>query len=55
MSAGGRRLYLFAISGALEVNETLIETGDQARITDEPTLTLTARKGVTELILLDLP
>ena len=54
-SAGGRRAYLFAISGALEVNETLIETGDQARITDEPTLTLTARKGVTELILLDLP
>jgi len=55
MSAGGRRAYLFAISGALEVNETLIETGDQARIIDEPTLTLTARKGVTELILLDLP
>ncbi len=55
MSAGGRRLYLFAISGALEVNETLIETGDQVRISDEPALTLTARKDVTELILLDLP
>jgi redox-sensitive bicupin YhaK (pirin superfamily) len=53
-SAGGRA-YLFAISGALEVNETLIETGDQARITDESTLTITARKGVTELILIDLP
>ena len=55
MSPAGRRAYLFAISGALEVNETLIETGDQARIIDEPTLTLTARKGIADLILIDLP
>jgi redox-sensitive bicupin YhaK (pirin superfamily) len=55
MSPAGRRAYLFAISGALEVQEALIETGDQARIIDESTLTLTARKGVTELILISLP
>jgi quercetin 2,3-dioxygenase len=55
MSPAGRHAYLFAISGALEVNETPIETGDQARITDESTLTLTARKGLTELILISLP
>jgi redox-sensitive bicupin YhaK (pirin superfamily) len=55
LSEAGRRVYLFAISGALDVNETPIETGDQARITGEPALTLTARKGIAELILLDLP
>jgi quercetin 2,3-dioxygenase len=55
MSPAGRRAYLFAISGALDVNETLIETGDQARIIDEPTLTLAARKGIAELILIALP
>ncbi|HET8576662.1 MAG TPA: pirin family protein [Methylomirabilota bacterium] len=54
VSRSGRRAYLFAIAGALEVNDARLESGDQARITDEPTLTLTARTP-TELILIDLP
>lgn len=54
VSPAGRRAYLFAISGSLEVNETALEAGDQARITDEPTLALAARTAA-ELILIDLP
>ncbi len=54
VSRTGRRAYLFAISASLDVNETGLETGDQARITDEPTLTLSARTP-GELILIDLP
>jgi redox-sensitive bicupin YhaK (pirin superfamily) len=53
-SEPGRRAYVFAISGALDLNSVALETGDQARITEEPTLTLTAR-AASELILIDLP
>ncbi len=50
----GRRAYLFAIAGNLDVNDARLEAGDQARITEEPDLTLTARIPA-ELILIDLP
>jgi redox-sensitive bicupin YhaK (pirin superfamily) len=53
-SEAGRRAYVFAISGAFDVNGFTLETGDQARIAEEPTLTLTAR-AASELILIDLP
>jgi hypothetical protein len=54
VGGAGRRAYLFAISGALEVTDARVDAGDQARISDEPTLTLTAR-APAELILIDLP
>lgn len=50
----GRKAYLFVIGGSLTVNGTLLGPGDQARIADEPELTLKAVEDV-ELILLDLP
>ena len=46
--------YLFVIGGALTVNGSALRAGDQARVSDEPELTLKATEGV-ELILLDLP
>ncbi len=53
-SRTGRKAYLFVISGSLTVNGTPLAAGDQARIADEPELTLRAT-GKAELILLDLP
>ncbi len=53
-SRAGRKAYLFVISGSLTVNGTPLAAGDQARIADEPELTLRAT-GKAELILLDLP
>ncbi|MFQ5897355.1 MAG: pirin family protein [Candidatus Methylomirabilia bacterium] len=52
--APGRRAYLFAISGALDLNRIPLSAGDQARVADESPLPLTAT-APTELILLDLP
>lgn len=49
-----RRAYLFTISGALDLNGEPLAAGDQARITEESSLLLTAT-APTELILLDLP
>src|SRR5580765_7123355 len=54
VTGAGRRAYVFAISGALDVNDVPLETGDQARITGNPALTLTAR-AASEAILIDLP
>ncbi|HEV8437074.1 MAG TPA: pirin family protein [Methylomirabilota bacterium] len=51
---GGRRSYLFAISGALDLNGLALEVGDQARITDEPRLTIQARSPA-DVLLIDLP
>jgi len=53
-SHAGRKAYLFVIGGALTVNGSPLKTGDQARIADEPELTLKAPEDA-ELILLDLP
>ena len=53
-SHAGRKAYLFVIGGALTVNGSPLSAGDQARIADEPELTLEATED-TGLILLDLP
>jgi hypothetical protein len=53
-SRTGRKAYLFVIAGALTVNETPLRPGDQARIADEPELSLKATEDA-ELMLLDLP
>lgn len=53
-SRAGRKAYLFIIRGGLTVNETTLKAGDQARIADEPELTLEALDDA-DLILLDLP
>ncbi len=50
----GRRAYLFAISGALDVNGLRLDSGDQARMTDETMIALEAR-APAEVILIDLP
>jgi hypothetical protein len=51
---GGRKTYLFVITGSLTVNGNPLSAGDQARIADEPELTLQATEAA-ELIFLDLP
>ncbi len=53
-SRAGRKAYLFAIAGEVEVNGTRLSAGDQARIADEPELKLRSAQD-SELILLDLP
>lgn len=53
-SRAGRKAYLFAISGDLILNGVPITAAGQARIADEPELTLQATEDA-ELILLDLP
>jgi redox-sensitive bicupin YhaK (pirin superfamily) len=50
----GRKAYLFVIAGSLVINGIATAAGDQARIADEPELSVRA-KGEVELILLDLP
>jgi hypothetical protein len=53
-SRAGRKAYLFVIQGGLAVNGHPLKAGDQARVADEPELTLQAAQEA-ELILLDLP
>ncbi|HYM13071.1 MAG TPA: pirin family protein [Bryobacterales bacterium] len=53
-TAPGRKAYLFAIGGGLQVNGAALEQGDQARIDNEAKLVMKTQKGA-ELILLDLP
>jgi redox-sensitive bicupin YhaK (pirin superfamily) len=52
--ADGRGGYLYLIEGALEVNGEKLETGDAAKIRDEPSLRLRA-VDTGELILVDVP
>jgi len=52
--AEGRRLFLLAIDGELDVNGTLLRPRDTARIEAEPSLTLTAAAD-TFFMLIDLP
>lgn len=49
-----RRAFLYVIDGALAINGEPFQTGDQARILNEPSLALTATTD-SEIILLDLP
>ncbi len=53
--AAGRRAYLFLIAGQLQVNNAMLDAGDQARITGERTLQLTAGSSSADFLLLDLP
>ncbi|HTL30341.1 MAG TPA: pirin family protein, partial [Tepidisphaeraceae bacterium] len=53
-AAPKRLAYLFVINGAVDVNGTSLNAGDQARIADETELKLSARDE-SEIILLDLP
>lgn len=50
----GRRAYLFVIEGEVKVNDQSLATGDQARITDESELKLSASTP-SDIILIDLP
>ncbi len=52
--APGRRAYLFVISGGATLNAQPLAAGDQARLTDEKKLSLSAANP-TELLLVDLP
>ncbi|MGH9862821.1 MAG: pirin family protein [Candidatus Acidiferrales bacterium] len=52
--ASGRRAYLFVISGGSTLNGQPLAAGDQARLTDEKKLALTA-DNPAELLLVDLP
>jgi len=53
-SRPARHAYLFVIEGEIELNGRKLSNGDQARIADEPRLSIKAREK-SELILLDLP
>jgi redox-sensitive bicupin YhaK (pirin superfamily) len=53
-SRAARKAYLFVITGSLTANGTPLKAGDQARMADDPELTLQAVEDA-ELILLDLP
>jgi quercetin 2,3-dioxygenase len=53
-SPKGRKGYVFIITGNATLNGISLATGDQARIANEPKLTLQARQD-SELIFLDLP
>lgn len=49
-----RRAYLFVIKGSVILNGRQLDAGDQARIKDETSLSISAQTD-SELILLDLP
>jgi redox-sensitive bicupin YhaK (pirin superfamily) len=57
--AEGRRAYLFAIGGQLNLNGETLRVGDQARVTDERELRLSVAPGPdhapADFLLLDLP
>lgn len=50
----GRRVFLYVIEGELTLNGQPLTTGDQARVTDETILALSAAQ-LSEIILIDLP
>jgi len=50
----GRRVFLYVIEGEVALNGEALSAGDQARITEAGTLTLSA-SGESEIILIDLP
>jgi redox-sensitive bicupin YhaK (pirin superfamily) len=53
-SKPGRHVYFFVINGEVGLNGQTLSAGDQARIADETTLSISAAKD-SELMLLDLP
>ena len=50
----GRRAFLYVIEGEARVNDEVLESGDQARITEVSRLDIEANQG-SEIILIDLP
>ncbi|HYI22821.1 MAG TPA: pirin family protein [Candidatus Limnocylindrales bacterium] len=50
----GRGAYLYLIDGSLELNGQPMATGDAAKVTEEPEITMTALQA-SELILVDVP
>lgn len=50
----GRRVFLYVIEGEVALNGEALSAGDQSRITEAGTLTLSA-SGESEIILIDLP
>jgi redox-sensitive bicupin YhaK (pirin superfamily) len=53
-SAAGRHTYLFVIDGDVTVNGTKLDKGDQARIADEPKLSIRADSNA-HVMVIDLP
>ena len=53
-SQPNRKAYLYVIGGGVDLNDTSLKAGDQARIESEPELRLRAQDD-SEIILLDLP
>lgn len=53
-SPAGRHAYLFVIKGSVDLNGQRLNDGDQARIKDETSLTVTAAEDA-EIMLIDLP
>jgi redox-sensitive bicupin YhaK (pirin superfamily) len=53
-SKSGRKAYLFLMEGEVELNGNPVSNGDQARIDNETSLKIRARKA-SDFILLDLP
>jgi redox-sensitive bicupin YhaK (pirin superfamily) len=50
----GRGIYVYLIEGAAEFDSHPVNTGDAAKVTDQPELSITAH-GPSELILADVP
>jgi quercetin 2,3-dioxygenase len=50
----GRGVYAYLIEGAVRLDGHDLDTGDAAKVTDQPGLTITAREP-SELILVDVP
>ena len=50
----GRRAFLYVIEGEARVNDEVLESGDQARITEVSRLDIEANQE-SEIILIDLP
>lgn len=51
----GRRGWIQLVGGAIEVNGTMLNSGDGLSIEKETTLTLRAKKDNTEFLIFDLP
>lgn len=49
----GHGAYLYVIEGALRLNDEKLETGDAAKISDEPAITLEA-EAPTELLMVEV-
>jgi len=52
--AAGRGVYVYLIDGRAAFNGEAVSTGDAAKVTDEPSLTIRAEEA-SELILVDVP